>query len=76
MRPTDQDAILDFVARVNENHGGCMVQHTKKFIEGMGYEDPGRELRRLKDKGLLKSWKIGVYWHPKTAKAQGLGRWG
>ena len=75
MRPTDKDAILDFVARVNNKHGGCTVKHTKDFIEGMGYDDAGRELRRLKDANKLVSWKTGIYWHPKMARAQGLGRW-
>ena len=76
MTPEHRNEILDFVARVNDGYGECTVEHARDFIEGKGYKDAGRELRRLKDAGLLKSWKIGVYWRPGHVRAQGLGRWG
>lgn len=87
MNPGDRDAIVKQVAKINDAHGGCTPQMVWDFIKhlGKGYDDPGRELRRLKDKhkprdglGPLKTFedRPGVYWVKRHERAQGLGRWG
>lgn len=75
MNPSQRDTIIRQVAKINIAHGGCMPRMVEPVIRSMGFDDPGRELRRLKEAGLLKSYVEGIYWAKVTEKAQGLGKW-
>lgn len=75
MNPNQEEDIINLVKRINNNHGGATVRMCGTRIKAMGFDDPGRELRRLKDKGKLQSWKVGVYYATDTRYSQGLGRW-
>ena len=74
MNPTQEDDIINLVRRINIHHGGCTVQHVTPKLKAMGFDDPGRELRRLADKNKLIRWKTGVYYAKNTRYAQGLGK--
>lgn len=72
--PAHDDAIVDYIARINLKYGGATVEMVKTFIEGLGYKAPDRELRRLLEKGRLVRWTTGVYYAKKSMMAQGIGR--
>ena len=75
MNPNKEEEIVELVKRINLSHGGATVQMVTPRLKAMGFQDPGRELRRLKDKGRLSSWETGVYFATQTRYSQGLGKW-
>ena len=75
MNPNQEQIIIDLVRRINLKHGGTTPQMVTPRLKAMGFDDPGRELRRLVDKDKLVRYETGVYYAKNTQYAQGLGRY-
>jgi hypothetical protein len=73
--PAHDQAIIDMVRKINDNHGGCTPRMIESWIKyNLGYDDPGRELRRLAEKDKLVRCSTGEYYTKKSQFAQGIGR--
>ena len=76
MNPSHKEAIIDLVKRIQmSRREPVRVEWVEAFIKGLGYDDPGRELRRLYESGYISRFGEGLYGTASTQRPNSLMKW-
>ncbi len=74
--PDHDEAIVGIIRRIQmARKEPVKVEWLNSFIKGLGYDDPGREIRRLYRKGKIIRLGEGLYGSKATSRPNSINRY-